>query len=94
MSSRKNLKKKINYIMELLYDDCIFYKVYVVDANKEEADKILKQIAETHTELLKRVSVNEGKDSKGRVKAYYKKLREDLKTQTNAIAKQIAALGE
>jgi gas vesicle protein len=94
MSSRRKLKKNINELMELLYIDCLFYKVYVVDADKDAADKVMTRIAETQDELIKRVSATEGKDVKGRVKAYYKKLRTDLKEQANAIAKEIAALGK
>lgn len=79
--------------MELLYVDCLFYKIFVVDADKEAADKVITHIVEVQNELLKRVNVNEGKDVKGRVKSYYKKLRVDIQEQTNTIAKEIAALG-
>ncbi|MDU1890472.1 MAG: hypothetical protein E6767_07245 [Dysgonomonas sp.] len=93
MSSRRKLKKSINSVMDLLYTDCIFYKVFVVDADQEAADKIIAKITEVQSDLLKRVSVSEGKEVKGRVKAYFKKLNADLRDQTNAIAKEIAALG-
>jgi hypothetical protein len=73
--------------------DCIFYKVFVVDADIEAANKVIVHIAETQDELLKRVSATEGKDVKGRVKAYYKKLNADFKEQVGAIGKEIAALG-
>lgn len=94
MSSRRKLKKNINEMMELLYTDCLFYKVFVIDADKEAADKVMTNILVTQQDLLKRVNVNEGKNVKGRVKAYYKKLNADIKEQANAIAKDIAALGE
>lgn len=93
MSSRRKLKKSIIATMELLYVDCLFYKMFVVDADKEAADKVITHIVEVQNELLKRVNVNEGKDVKGRVKSYYKKLRVDIQEQTNTIAKEIAALG-
>lgn len=79
--------------MELLYVDCLFYKIFVVDADKDAADKVIARIVEVQNELLKRVNVNEGKDVKGRVKSYYKKLRVDIQEQTNTIAKEIASLG-
>lgn len=79
--------------MDLLYIDCVFYKVYVVDADKNAADKVIAHIAETQSEYLKRVNSNEGKKVKGRVKAYYKKLNTDFKTQVNTIAKEIESLG-
>ncbi|MBK5721728.1 hypothetical protein JGH11_12685 [Dysgonomonas sp. Marseille-P4677] len=93
MSNRRGLKKYINETMELLYVDCLFYKLFVVDADQEAANKVIKTIVETQNELLKRVSVNEGKDVKGRVKAYYKKLNLDIKERANTIAKEIASLG-
>lgn len=79
--------------MDLLYIDCIFYKVFVVDADQAAADKVMTRIAETQDEFLKRVNVNEGKDVKGRVKTYFKKVQADFKVQVNTIAKEIEALG-
>ncbi len=73
--------------------DCLFYKVFVVDADKEGADKVIANIVEAQNNLLKRVNVNEGKEVKGRVRSYYKKLKADIIDQTNAIAKDITALG-
>lgn len=92
MSSRRKLKKNINELMEMLYTDCVLYKVFVVGADKTAADKIIEKIADKHLDLITRVSVTEGKDAKGRVKAYYKKLRADVVAQANAIAKEIAVL--
>lgn len=93
MNSRRILKKRIKETMELLFVDCLFYKIYVIDADKEAADKVIQRILDTQEELLKRVNVNEGKNVKGRVKSYYKKLRNEVKEQANAIAKEIEALG-
>jgi hypothetical protein len=93
VSSRRKLKKSINATMDLLYIDCIFYKVFVVDADQAAADKVMTRIAETQDEFLKRVNVNEGKDVKGRVKTYFKKVQADFKEQVNTIAKEIEALG-
>lgn len=92
MSSRRKLKKYINSTMEQLYADCLLYKVYVVDADPEAADKVIAGITVKHDELLKRLSSSEGKNVKGRVKAYYKKLKADFIEQTNVIAKEIASL--
>lgn len=94
MSSRRKLKKNIKETMELLYIDCLFYKMFVIDADKAAADKVMMRILETQEDLIKRVNVNEGKDVKGRVKSYFQKLNGEVKEQANAIAKEIAALGE
>ncbi len=79
--------------MDLLCMDCIFYKVYVVDADIDAANKVIVHIAEAQDELLKRVNSTEGKDVKGRIKAYYKKMNADFEKQVNAIGKEISALG-
>lgn len=92
MSSRRKLKKNINEMMEMLYADCVMYKVFVVGSDADAADKVIEQISEKHVNLIKRVSANEGKEAKGRIKAYYKKLRADFVEQTNALAKNIATL--
>lgn len=92
MSSRKNLKKQINNSMMLLYNDCILYKVFFKDADQKKADELLTQISKIHSDLLSRVSVTEGKYLKGRVKLYYKKLNEDLKSQINKLGQAIENL--
>lgn len=93
MSSKRNLKKYINQTMDLLYVDCLFYKLFVVDADKEAANKVMGEILEERDSLRKRVNITEGREVKGRVKAYYKKLRADIREKSNKIAKDIASLG-
>ena len=79
--------------MNLLFVDCLFYKMFVIDADQVAADKLMIKINEIRDDLLKRVNVNEGKDVRGRVKSYYKKLNTDVKAQADIIAKEIATLG-
>lgn len=93
MSSRRNLKKLINNSMASLYGDCIFYKVFQKNAEVEKADKIIEDMVKVHEDLLCRVSASEGKELKTRTKAYYKKLRTDLKTQIDRFGKEINDLG-
>jgi len=93
VSSRRKLKKSINATIDLLYTDCIFYKVFVIDADQDAADKVITRIAETQDDFIKRVNVIEGKEVKGRVKAYFKKLEADFKEEINSIAKEIQSLG-
>lgn len=92
MSSRKNLKKGINTTFDLLYADCIFYKIYVIDSDKEAADNLIDKIAGVHSEILSRVNVVEGKNTKDRVKKYYSNLRFYIKEQIDILGKEIAAL--
>lgn len=92
MTSRKNLKKGITNSFGILYNDLILYKVFTKNADVEKADKLIDKIADTHFELISRVSTSEGKDVKGRTKAYYNKIKADLKTALNQYAKEIAEL--
>ncbi|MDR2953652.1 MAG: hypothetical protein LBV43_01055 [Prevotella sp.] len=94
MSSKRKLKKNINEAMDLLYVDCLFYKAYVLDADLEAADKVISNIQEARNDLAKRVNVNEGKEVKDRVKAYYKKLNNDFKKAIDTIGEEIASLGK
>lgn len=78
--------------MDLLYTDCVLYKIFTKEPNIEKADEIISKIADIHINFLSRVSISEGKDVKNRVKNYYKKLEEDLKIQINELGQEIQNL--
>lgn len=78
--------------MELLYSDCIFYKVFTHSPNEAKANEIILKIADAHTELVNRLSISEGKEIKSRTKAYYKKVKEDLQNQVNTLGLEIQKL--
>lgn len=92
MSSRRKLKKNINKTIGILFTDCLIYKYFVVDADQEAVDKIIAELTDTQNEYIKRVSVTEGKDVKGRVCQYYHKLKSDFTQKINEMGKQIASL--
>lgn len=92
MSSRRDLKKLVNNSMDILYTDCVFYAAFSKNANVEKAETIIAEIAKVQDELLSRISHNEGKGLKSRTKAYYKKLRVDLKSQIDKFGKDIQSL--
>lgn len=78
--------------MDLLYTDCVLYKIFTKNPNIEKADKIISKIADIHIDFLSRANTTEGKDVKNRVKNYYKKLKEDLKIQINELGQEIQNL--
>ncbi|NDV67406.1 hypothetical protein D0T66_00645 [Dysgonomonas sp. 25] len=92
MSSRRNLKKNINKTIGILFADCLIYKLYVVDADQQAADTVIDKLLEVQSEFTKRVSINEGKEVKGRVSQYYKKLKSDFAQKINEIGQEIASL--
>lgn len=92
MSSRRDLKKQIDESMELLYTDCVLYKIFTKNPNIEKADNLIAKIADVHIDLISRVNITEGRDVKNRVKAYYKKLKEDLKNRVDELGREIQNL--
>lgn len=92
MSSRKDLKKLINNSMGELYNDLVLYKVFTVNANKEKANSLIDKIADSHLDLINRLSTSEGKEMKNRTKAYYSKIKSDLKSLIDNYGKEIQAL--
>ncbi len=92
MSSKKDLKKLINTSIGALYNDLILYKVFTLNANKEKADALIDKIANSHLDLISRISTAEGKEVKGRTKAYYSKIKSDLKSVVDNFGKEIKAL--
>lgn len=92
MSSRRNLKKDLNRTISLLFTDCLIYKLFVVDANLEAVDKIIVKLKDIQNNYICKISVTEGREVKGRVRQYYKKLKSDFASEINEIGKEIAAL--
>lgn len=92
MKNRKNLKKEIKKSFDVIYQEVIFYNAFTKNPNTELGEKILDEALSAEGELIRRVSVNEGKEVKGRRKMYFNKLQEDLKKQIELITKKIAEL--
>lgn len=94
MASRRDFKKNINQAMDILYLECVFYKVYVKDANVEKANQVIQQISDVQADFLSRLSTSEGKSLKARTSAYYKKMRADLIERVDALSKEIEDLNK
>jgi len=87
MASRRGLKKDLNYI----YSDLMLDAFSAYQASEKSDDKaasaLLKKISDSFSEFKKRASHTDGKGNKKIVKAYYKKLWDD-------VLKDILALSE
>lgn len=92
MNSRKKLKEEIKKAFNSLYRDLVYYEAFAVEVNQEAARTLIDKAVSAEEELIKRVSTNEGKYVKGRVKMYYAKLRKDFTEKVAEISKEIAAL--
>lgn len=92
MKSRREAKKNIKKSFNGLYLDLILYEAFTVNADVETARDLTNEIIEVENELVSRVSVNEGKQVKGRVKHYFKKIDEDLHAKIAYFNQKITAL--
>ncbi|MFV0469155.1 MAG: hypothetical protein ACK5MK_09550 [Dysgonomonas sp.] len=91
MSSRRSLKKKVNESIILLYTECVFYKAFVVDAKRGEADNLITELNDAHNDLLNKIAG--GKNiAKEKRKKYYKDLKKDLRQTINMIGNKIGKL--
>lgn len=84
MSSRKSLKKSVNYICGQLFAECI------INSKKDsaEADKVMTEILKVQDDFVSRISHTEP----GNTKTFYKKFRSDFDAKTNEIINSIDKL--
>lgn len=92
MRSRKRLKKEINKVFNELYSEVMLYEAFSANADENAARALVDKMIDTEEELIKRTSVNEGKEATGRVKMYFQKLINDFKIKVEEIKKEIVAL--
>lgn len=78
MGSIKELKKNINNISGELFNECLFSRIYLKNADTQKIDKIITKILQKQNEFLKRSKHTDGKNNAKLVTNYYKKLKEDI----------------
>ena len=87
MASRRNLKKNVNYISDLIAGLCIVESMNAKDENREE---LSLQAVNLRQDIISRISHTEP----GNVKGFYKKLKEDFNNGTQTIFKKLEELGK
>ncbi len=88
MANRKTLKKNINYICSELFAECVALTLYKTDVNHEDLDNVMARILTMQDEFIKRVNHTQP----GAVKAFYKKLYQDINAQVEEIVASISQL--
>ena len=69
MSSRRNLKKQVNYIAGELFTECMINSLFVPGTDKAKADELMADVLEMQQEFISRLSHTQP----GQVKQFYKK---------------------
>ncbi len=88
MASRKNLKKRVNYISGELFTECLVNSLYVPGTDKVKADELMGDILVLQQEFISRISHTQP----GNVKEFYAKFRKDFTARVDAVIDSIAAL--
>jgi hypothetical protein len=68
MSSRRNLKKQVNYIAGELFTECMINSLFVPGTDKAKADQLMADVLEMQQEFISRLSHTQP----GQVKQFYK----------------------
>lgn len=92
MKSRQDVKKYIKKAFSEFYRDIVLYEAFSIKPDVDAARKLTSEVIDIENELISRVSVNEGKYVKGRMKHYFQKLKQDLEISLETIGKKITEL--
>ena len=93
MAKRRILKKEISYVAGELFTEALGCQLYI-PGNQEKADALMARILDMQDSYIVRAGHPDGKDNKALVRNYYRKLREDLQNEVNAIADEIEELSK
>ena len=94
MAKRRILKKEIGYVAGDLFTEVLVCKLYIPGVDQEKSDMLMTRILDMQDTFIVRAGHPNGKDNKGLVKEYYAKLRMELQTEIDAIAKEIGELSK
>lgn len=90
MANRRNLKKNVNYISDLVAGLCIVEGMNAKEENREAISQLFMQIVNLRRDIINRISHTEP----GSVKVFYKKLKNDFNTEVDNIFKKLEELGK
>ena len=88
MASRRNLKKNVNYISDVLAGLCMIERMNANEENQKAIDELFLQVITTRQDVISRISHTEA----GSVKAFYKKLKEDFNQSNTEVFEKLNEL--
>ena len=92
MVSRKALKKDINYLYAELLTECFKLSCVSTAENHEKIEILFNKIFLSSNDFITRAGKPDGKDNPQLVKAYYRKLGQDLLNDVMSISKELEEL--
>ena len=86
MASVKGLKKDIKFLTEVVITDAVYVgEMLLGKEDQEKADEVIIGAVAMYNDLVDRANHPDAKDNRNMVKKYYKKVSEDLMTQTDEL---------
>ena len=92
MASRRALKKDINYLYSELLTECFKLSIISPKENHDKLEVLFNKIFLSSNDFIIRAGKPDGKDNPKLVKAYYKKLGQDLLNDVMGISKELEEL--
>lgn len=89
MSSKRSLKRYINYVCSDLFAEALAAQLYGENKDRGQSDMVLTAVLRVHNDFIRRISHPEPGMS---TKTYFKILKEDFSKHVNELADQINAL--
>ncbi|HBK29635.1 MAG TPA: hypothetical protein DDZ04_07915 [Parabacteroides sp.] len=94
MANRRLLKKEIARTLSELFSEALFCSLLIPGTDKDKANQIMARVLDTQDDFICRAGEPDVKNDPAAVKAYYKKLKDELRQEVNAIAGEISALNK
>lgn len=92
MSSRRDLKKDIDFLVFEVISDCFAYSQVNPDKNAGEVSGIIADAVNLRNDLIARVNHPDGKDNPKILKSFYKTVEKDLMEGVHALFERLSAL--
>lgn len=92
MSSRRDLKKDIDYLVFEVLSDCFAYSEVHPDNNSDDLSSIISDAVNLRNDLIARVNNPDGKDNAKILKGFYKTVEKDLITGVDKLFDRLSSL--
>ena len=92
MSSVRDLKKDIDYLVFEVISDCFVFQGIHPDHKTDELSEIMSDAVNLRNDLIARVNNPDGKENPKIVKSYYKAVSKDLLTGVDNLFTRLSTL--
>lgn len=92
MSSKRDLKKDINYLVFEVISDCFAFEAIHPDKKTEKVEAIINDAVILRNDLIARVNNPDGKDNPKIIRTFYQGISKDLLAGVDSLFDRLSAL--